>query len=195
MRQKESMKQLLVPIVITALLSFPVGYIVGSSLEDNDDTDMTTSETTKNDSDHEHAEGTDPHHSHDDDKTSHSDDMSHSHGDTHSRGSFDASDLASAPAITSLSVTKDAKSGWNLRLTTENFTFAPQSVNEAHVNNEGHAHVMVNGERIARIYSGDLHISDLPTGENTIMVTLNTNEHDEYQINGETISAMTIVTN
>lgn len=69
-----------------------------------------------------------------------------------------------APEIT-IEVTKDPMDGWNVRLITENFTFTPQTVNSENVLNTGHAHLYVNDVKIARLYSPNFHIPDLPIGQ------------------------------
>lgn len=97
-------------------------------------------------------------------------------------------DTKSPPAI-SMSITKDAMSGWNLTLETENFEFTPSDVNQAHKPNQGHAHIYVNGLKLARLYSTNYHLSEFPEGEHEVVVTLNANNHAEYIMNGESISA------
>ncbi len=68
-------------------------------------------------------------------------------------------------------------SGWNLHIRTKNFRFAPENASKAHVPGEGHAHVYVNGTKIARHYGAWLHIPELPQGRSVITVTLNANDH------------------
>jgi phenylpyruvate tautomerase PptA (4-oxalocrotonate tautomerase family) len=54
---------------------------------------------------------------------------------------------------------------------------------------------MVNGERLARIYSNSFHIDELPADTSSVVVTLNTNTHDVYAIDGESISQQAQVFN
>ena len=91
------------------------------------------------------------------------------------------------PAV-DISATKDRLSGWNIRLETENFTFAPESIGLRHEPGEGHAHLYINDEKADRLYGNYAHIGSLPAGEYTFRVTLNTNYHRAYAVNGETIS-------
>ncbi|GLQ35742.1 hypothetical protein GCM10007939_20250 [Amylibacter marinus] len=93
----------------------------------------------------------------------------------------------------SIFVHPDAVSGWNLEILTENFEFSPQTVNEEHRDGQGHAHVYVNGEKLARLYTRWLYIESLPRGENTITVTLNSNDHRVIAVEGEKVSAEQIV--
>ncbi len=94
---------------------------------------------------------------------------------------------AQAPAIEA-SVTQDAASGWNLKITTRNFRLAPEHASGKHVEGEGHAHVHVNGVKIARLYGEWLHIAELPKGENTVEVTLTTNDHRALAVDGKPVS-------
>lgn len=96
------------------------------------------------------------------------------------------------PAL-DLVVTQDPVSGWNLQLQTENFRFAPENVNHSSLFNEGHAHLYVNGEKIARIYSNWYHLSELPPGRNEIRVTLNANGHEALTHKGVAIEDTEIV--
>ena len=55
----------------------------------------------------------------------------------------------------------DGTSAVNLKITTAEFTFAPESVNGPHVDGEGHAHVYVDGVKINRIYGPYYHLVGL----------------------------------
>lgn len=99
---------------------------------------------------------------------------------------------ASAPSV-SMSVTADAMSGWNVALETENFTFAPLSAGGASVPNEGHAHLYVNGRKIARLYGAFHHIPALTPGQHEILVTLSSNDHAYFAVDGARIEARTLI--
>lgn len=97
-----------------------------------------------------------------------------------------------APAI-SMTVTKDAKAGWNLSLQADNFTFAPDQVNTPHAANTGHAHLYIDGVKTARLYAPHFHIPDLPPGRHEITVNLNSNDHAFYVSGGSRIEARAVV--
>ena len=78
---------------------------------------------------------------------------------------------------------------YSLHLITENFRFAPESVSMKPVFGEGHAHLYIDDVLISRIYGPWQHIPALKPGVHKIYVTLNLNNHDEYMVNGNTISA------
>ncbi|MFU8825273.1 MAG: hypothetical protein ACNA7N_13620, partial [Yoonia sp.] len=71
-----------------------------------------------------------------------------------------------------VAVEKDLMDGWNVTITTMNFTFTPEMVNSDNVDNTGHAHLYVNGMKLARLYGPHFHLHDLPEGEHEISVTL-----------------------
>lgn len=82
---------------------------------------------------------------------------------------------------------KDLVGGWNLHFEVTNFKFTPQKVGLEDIMNEGHAHLYVNGVKVARVYSEWFHLS-LPKGENKIRVSLNTNGHKDYYINEKPVA-------
>lgn len=98
-----------------------------------------------------------------------------------------------APEV-ALSVEKDPMAGWNVVVTTENFAFTPEKVNSDNVDNTGHAHLYVDGIKIARLYGSYFHIPDLPAGEHEISVSLSSNDHSYYMVDGKRSAARTIVT-
>lgn len=98
-----------------------------------------------------------------------------------------------APQV-AITVERDAMDGWNVTLSTNNFTFTPELVNSANVDNTGHAHLYVDGVKIARLYGPNYHIPFLPVGDHEISVNLSSNDHSYYMIDGNRIAARTIVT-
>jgi hypothetical protein len=119
------------------------------------------------------------------------------HG-TAAGGLHDHSELLSipggpdAPAL-KVAVLPDPVSGWNLKVSVQNFRFAPEHASLEHVPGEGHAHVYVNGEKIARLYGAWLHLSSLPEGGAVVEVTLNSNDHRQLVVDGELVGASVTV--
>jgi hypothetical protein len=87
----------------------------------------------------------------------------------------------------------DPVSGWNLEIRTTNFRFAPETVNQDHVPNQGHGHLYINGEKVSRVYGPWLHLPTLPPGRNEITVELNANNHQVFAYDGNKIAATAIV--
>ena len=81
------------------------------------------------------------------------------------------------PPTLGIDISRDPKSGWNLKIATTNFRFSPENASGPHRTGEGHAHLYVNGQKRARIYGRWFHIGDLPKGEVDVRVTLNSNDH------------------
>ena len=100
---------------------------------------------------------------------------------------------APAGMAVAISLAPDPLGGANLTVTPQGFTLAPAKVNAPNVDGEGHPHLYVNGVRLGRIYSPHLHLGKLAPGMNEVRVTLNTNMHQEYAHNGQTIEAVATI--
>ena len=110
----------------------------------------------------------------------------HSH-DKHDHKPLEVSADQPIPTV-DLIVHKDAVIGWNLEVQVSNFQFAPENVNQESKTNEGHAHLYINGEKIARLYSSWHHLDSLESGENEVKVTLNANGHEDLFYQGNEIA-------
>lgn len=115
------------------------------------------------------------------------------HGPRHIHATQEV-DPNTPPEVT-LAVSEDALSGWNVVVSTHNFSFAPEMVNQANVPHHGHAHLYVNGQKIARLYGPAFHIADLPEGRNVVSVSLNANDHSDLTLNSQPIVAEVTVMN
>ena len=102
-------------------------------------------------------------------------------------------DAAGAPTL-DVELVDDPKGGWNLRLETTNFTFAPENVSTEHVDGEGHAHLYIDGERYSRIYGEWFQVPSLSEGEHTLRVELSANDHRTYAVDGTPVDASVMVT-
>ena len=99
-----------------------------------------------------------------------------------------------APEV-SLEVTEDAKAGWNVRIETANFTWAPQHASAEAKPGEGHAHLMIDGKKYTRVYSDWFYLpaTALTAGEHMVMVSLSANDHTTYAVDGDPVAAQTMV--
>lgn len=93
----------------------------------------------------------------------------------------------------SMDVTPDSMSGYNLHFKSGGFDFAPENAGMDHVAGQGHAHLYVNGVKIARLYGQWVHIASLPKGNAEVVLTLTTNDHRTLTADGEPISLTAIV--
>ena len=90
-------------------------------------------------------------------------------------------------------VAEDTMSGWDVHVTTTNFTFAPEHLNGVPVAGEGHVHLYIDNNLI--IMLGDwYHIDSLTLGTHTIKVGLFNNDHSAYSVNGVPVEAEQQVT-
>lgn len=122
-----------------------------------------------------------------------------SHGAAHGDKGHEHGKMLSLPAGPSaptlkMMVMPDPATGWNLHIMTTNFEFSPQNASRDHVDGEGHAHVYVNGKKLARHYGPWMHIADLEPGEHVIAVTLNSNDHRELGVDGKTLKVEQTIT-
>ena len=156
------------PIISTStiiIISVLVGLIIGFTIG----TSKSTSESHEDMHDH----------------------STHSH-DIHSHEKLEVSPEM-APTI-EISVHEDSKSGYNLEIDTTNFEFVSTHNFEDNQLDvfRGHAHLYINGEKISRLYSSSYYLGELE-GHNEITVTLNTNDHKDLALTGETIQDTVIL--
>ena len=94
----------------------------------------------------------------------------------------------------SIKVRKDMMKGHNLFVTTKNFRWAPEHASGKHVRGEGHAHLMIDGVKVTRLYGPAYYIGDLAPGTHTIEVSLNANTHAAYMHGDKAIADSVSVT-
>lgn len=94
------------------------------------------------------------------------------------------------PSVTHL-MFPDVMDGYNVQILPVNFAFTPADINRAVQDNEGHAHIYVNGVKIGRVYAPWVHLPAklLRPGLNEVTVTLNANDHSEWALDGVPISS------
>ena len=119
-------------------------------------------------------------------------------GNTAAHGAHGAhGDLLEVPAVSApaieVEVTADPVAGYNLRVATQNFKFAPRRAGLENEPGRGHAHVYLNGQKLARLYGRWMHLASLPRGDVEIEVTLNANDHRTLAVEGEKIASSAIV--
>ncbi len=98
----------------------------------------------------------------------------------------------SAP-IVDLSVISLSDGSYNVRVQTLNFVFTPQNVDQDPVMGEGHAHLYVDGVKIARLYGEWYHLDILPDDAEMITVVLYANNHQPLAVDGVEISDQVMV--
>lgn len=96
----------------------------------------------------------------------------------------------SAPPSVELAAEPDSEGGWNVHARTNGFRFAPEHAGDAAADGEGHAHLYVDGEKVARLYGPWYYLDadEVPAGEHTLSIELNGNDHSPVEQNGEPVS-------
>jgi uncharacterized surface protein with fasciclin (FAS1) repeats len=82
---------------------------------------------------------------------------------------------------------------YNVRVQTLNFTFAPQRVDMEPMAGEGHAHLYIDDEKIARIYGEWYHLASLPDDAQMISVALYANNHQPIAVDGVQVTDMVMI--
>lgn len=109
----------------------------------------------------------------------------------HQHGFIEVTSFGEQTAIPSVDfeISADPVNGWNIHIKTDNFIFAPEHANQAAVAGEGHAHIFIDGFKFYRLYGPWLHLKNLTSGQHTVTITLNANDHSTWTHDGQKISA------
>ncbi len=83
--------------------------------------------------------------------------------------------------------------GWLARIAVENFTFSKDQQDGDHVDGVGHGHIYVGGMKLGRVFGDTFSVGALPKGEHVLRVTLNTNDHRTYVVEGQPLAAETVI--
>lgn len=103
-------------------------------------------------------------------------------------------DAEKAPAI-ELSARPDSEDGWNLRLDVSSFRFTPDSVGGSALPRTGHAHLYLDGNKVARVYGEWFHLpaADVPDGPHDLTARLYADDHTAWAVDGEPVEASTTI--
>ncbi len=96
-----------------------------------------------------------------------------------------------APAIT-LAVSESAE-GYQVQVVAEQFEFSKDLAGLYHVPGMGHGHIYVGGFKLGRLYEPTAKIGALPPGTHEVRVTLNTNDHRAYVVDGDPVTASAVI--
>lgn len=83
--------------------------------------------------------------------------------------------------------------GWSVDIDAEDFIFSQDLVGLYHVPGMGHGHLYVGGMKLGRLYAPQASLGALPRGTHEIRVTLNTNDHRAYVLDGTPVTAVATV--
>ncbi|MFI6148076.1 hypothetical protein [Streptomyces sp. NPDC051109] len=93
-----------------------------------------------------------------------------------------------APQV-QLAARPDSEDGWNLQLTVKNFRFTPDSTGGAALPGAGHAHLELDGRKLARLYGPWFHLpaAQVPEGAHTLTVRLYADDHTAWAVAGKAV--------
>lgn len=94
----------------------------------------------------------------------------------------------------SLSAEPNEAGGVTVTVDVTDFTFSRDKADGPHEAGIGHGHLYVGGVKIGRVYGASADIPPLPAGEHIVRVTLNTNDHRTYVVDGELVTATVAIT-
>ncbi|MBJ7354627.1 MAG: hypothetical protein JHC98_07360 [Thermoleophilaceae bacterium] len=89
----------------------------------------------------------------------------------------------------SIKVKPDKMAGYNLFVTTRGFRWAPEHASGKHVKGEGHAHLLIDGVKVTRLYGNAYYMGKLASGTHQVTVELNGNDHIPYARKGHEIAS------
>ncbi|MGR4884499.1 hypothetical protein ACIPUC_34530 [Streptomyces sp. LARHCF249] len=95
-----------------------------------------------------------------------------------------------------LTARPDSEDGWNLQLAVKNFRFTPDSAGGAALPGAGHAHLELDGRKLARLYGPWFHLSaaQVPEGSHTLTVRLYADDHTAWAVSGKPVEGATQLT-
>ncbi|MEU3406292.1 hypothetical protein ABZ766_20460 [Streptomyces sp. NPDC006670] len=90
-----------------------------------------------------------------------------------------------------LTARPDSEDGWNLQLAVTNFRFTPDSTGGAALPGAGHAHLELDGHKLARVYGPWFHLpaAQVPEGAHTLTVRLYADDHTAWAVAGKPVEA------
>ncbi len=99
-------------------------------------------------------------------------------------------DAAGAPSV-ELAVRPDSVDGWNVQLTVRDFRFTPDSVGGGALPGRGHAHLYVDGRKLARVYGEWFHLpaADVPKGTHRLTARLYADDHTVWAVDGKPVES------
>jgi len=117
--------------------------------------------------------------------------MDHSKMDHSAHGDMGTMEIASDALAPQIEMNVEGKDDlWAVMIETNNFEFfEPVTEPLVHKDGQGHGHLYLNGLKLQRMFSEKATIGKLPSGKHIVSVTLNTNDHKAYAIDGAPISA------
>ncbi len=98
--------------------------------------------------------------------------------------------------LINLEIMKDKVDGYNLYIDLENFTLNPSQIGNENQSNMGYLQLFINDIKITRVYSKWVHVPQrfFNLKENFIKITFNSNNFDEFTIDGKPLEYLQKIT-
>ena len=113
-------------------------------------------------------------------------DHDHDHDHDH-ENSLDVSQLVNPPMV-SISGVETETGEVSLNFSVENLELVPVDPPSEHKSGQGHLHLYVDGASIAMLHETTYTVTDLTKGSHSFRITVSTNDHREYSVDGEVIA-------
>jgi hypothetical protein len=110
----------------------------------------------------------------------------HSHDDAADAVPWDGGAIPTVEVV----VTGDSTIGWDIEASVSGFSFSNPSSTD-HVAGWGHTHVFLDGQLLGMKYEPLTHVDGLDPGPHQATVTLSRNDHTNYSLDDELITATT----
>ncbi len=151
----------------------------------SDTTDTQTTDTPPNDAMPDDEMADDEMSAMSDEETAEHDDHDDEgdHSDDHDAATIDVDPSLPIPEVAMILNETDDPGVFDLRVILANFTVTPENVDGDPIDNEGHMHLLIDGEKIERFYDLERQIT-VPEGEHLVEIELNANNHTAYSFEG-----------
>lgn len=116
------------------------------------------------------------------------DEMGHEHEHDHDEAADAIAWDGGDPPELATVVTGDVASGWDAEAVVSGFSFSDESSVD-HKPGWGHTHVFLDGDLLRMSYEPVVHFDRLPPGPHQVRFTLSRNDHVDYSVDGQLISA------
>lgn len=101
----------------------------------------------------------------------------------HSPRMLDVSNSVAVPKITLMEIIEETSGmGHNLHVEIDNWVFTPENTGNTYKENQGHAHVYIDGEKHGRMYGNYYFLGTLEKGKHKISITLNGDDHTAFTL-------------
>ncbi|MGI9607253.1 MAG: hypothetical protein ACR2P0_14045 [Acidimicrobiales bacterium] len=121
------------------------------------------------------------------------DDTDHDHDHDHDHDLLEVEPGDPVPEVEIELNETDSLGSFTLIVELTNFSITPDAIDADPIANEGHMHLLIDGEKVERFTDLE-RVIDVPNGEHLVEVELNGNDHRAWTLDGEPIRAGVTIT-